>query len=231
MGRGNWLPHTSDAEYVFVDDVYEGHPESHDQWWYQARYSDFKEEVTSALPEGYELVDHSGRNAQWDAKDINAIVRLATYKDDEGNETVAVGTYDDDVYVVVSVYPIVPEHISMYEPDEAEKMREKAVAKVKEISNALFDQLDEWYPLRRRNGAWMSSQYVRSDGSESKYKKSEVETMTSTVYIQVKAVVEHDVSVSAEDVLSECNYKFESNAGYSSIKETELQAYADKPWE
>lgn len=231
MGRGNWLPHTTDAEYVFVYDVYEDAPESNDQFWYQEKYDDFKEEVINSLPEGYELADNSGRNAKWDGKDCSAIVRLATFKDDDGNETVAIGTYDYETYVVVSVYPIVPEHISMYESDEADKMHEKAVAKVNEIAAKLFDQLDEWYPLGRRSGAWTSSGYVRSDGSASKYKKYEVEMTESTVYIQVKAVVTHAVGDSAEDILSNCAYDFNSNTQYASVKQTELQAYAEKPWE
>lgn len=228
MGRGNWLPHTSDANYVYVHDVYEDAPESQDGFWYQEQYEQLREDIYAHLPECEKWTRESdGRGAKWDANGCNSIVRLATLE----GENVAVGTYDDDVYVVVSVYPIVPEHISMYEPDEAEKMREKAVAKVNEIAAKLFDTMDEWFPLRRRSCAWTSSQYVRSDGGASKFKKHEVKLVTSTRYIQVKAVVEHPEDVDPEEVLSNCHYEFKGNDTHCTIKETELKAYSETSWD
>lgn len=50
-------------------------------------------------------------------------------------------------------------------------------------------------------------------------------------YIQVRVEMVHDEGVDPEDVLSECDYKFESTSPGQEIRDTEIQAYSELPWE
>lgn len=41
----------------------------------------------------------------------------------------------------------------------------------------------------------------------------------------------HDEGVDPEDVLNECDYKFEATTPGQKIDDTEIQAYSTSPWE
>lgn len=53
----------------------------------------------------------------------------------------------------------------------------------------------------------------------------------SVRYIQVRVEVVHDIGRDPEDVLDECDYKFESTTPGQKIVGTEIQAYSSQPWE